>query len=123
MWNAYWLSFDPPQVPLGDYLNLLKTNGNFVQLGAPALPEIQVAILIFRGLSLSGSLIGSPTEIREMLDFAVKKNVHPLIEEKPMHDANNVITDMDKGLARYRYVLVNWGTPESANSQNGMLVQ
>ena len=36
-----------------------------------------------------------------MLDFAVKKNVHPLIEEKSMRDANNVITDMDKGLARY----------------------
>ena len=42
-----------------------------------------------------------------MLEFAVKKDVHPLIEEKPMHDANNVITYMDKGLARYRYVLVN----------------
>lgn len=92
---------------MGDYLNLLKTNGNFVQIGHPALPEVQVATLIFRGLSLSGSLIGSPAEIREMLEFAVKKDVHPLIEEKPMHDANSVVTDMDKGLARYRYVLVN----------------
>jgi alcohol dehydrogenase (NADP+) len=42
-----------------------------------------------------------------MLEFAVKHNVHPSIQELPMKDANRVIVDMEEGHARYRYVLVN----------------
>lgn len=42
-----------------------------------------------------------------MLDFAVKHNVRPFIQERPMKDANQAVVDMEKGEARYRYVLVN----------------
>lgn len=95
------------QVPLDQLLGLLRTNGAFVQLGAPGLPPVNMFLMIFKGLTLSGSLIGPPAQIREMLDFAVAKGIHPMIEERPMKDANKVIEDLDKGLARYRYVLVN----------------
>lgn len=44
-----------------------------------------------------------------MLDFAVAHKIHPISQEKPMKDANGAVEDMDKGMARYRYVLVNWG--------------
>jgi alcohol dehydrogenase (NADP+) len=96
-----------PEIPLDGYLSLLRTNGAFVQLGAPALPPVNMFSLIFKGLTISGSLIGSPGDIREMLDFAVAKGVHPMIQERSMKDANKVVEDLDKGLARYRYVLVN----------------
>jgi alcohol dehydrogenase (NADP+) len=56
---------------------------------------------------MGGSAIGSPADISEMLEFAVKHNVHPIIQERPMKDANQSVVDMDKGDARYRYVLVN----------------
>jgi D-arabinose 1-dehydrogenase-like Zn-dependent alcohol dehydrogenase len=39
--------------------------------------------------------------------FAAKHRVHPLIQERPLKDANQVVIDMEKGNARYRYVLVN----------------
>jgi D-arabinose 1-dehydrogenase-like Zn-dependent alcohol dehydrogenase len=56
---------------------------------------------------MGGSLIGSPSEIREMLQLAAEKGVHPWIQQRPMTDANQAVVDMDAGKARYRYVLVN----------------
>jgi alcohol dehydrogenase (NADP+) len=56
---------------------------------------------------MGGSLIGSPSDIANMLDFAVKHKVHPIIQERPLKDANQTVVDMDGGKARYRYVLVN----------------
>ena len=47
------------------------------------------------------------SEIREMLDLAVKHDIHPMIQERKMSEANQVVQDLDKGLARFRYVLVN----------------
>ena len=96
-----------PQIPLDNLLNLLRTNGAFVQVGAPALPPLNMLQVIFKGLSINGSLIGPPWQIREMLEFAVKHDIHPVVEERKMSEANQVIQDLDKGLARFRYVLVN----------------
>lgn len=56
---------------------------------------------------MGGSCIGSPKDISNMLDFAVKKNVHPIIQVRPLKDANQAVIDMDEGKARYRYVLQN----------------
>jgi alcohol dehydrogenase (NADP+) len=42
-----------------------------------------------------------------MLQLAADKKVQPLVEERPMSDANQAIVDFDAGKARYRYVLVN----------------
>jgi alcohol dehydrogenase (NADP+) len=60
-----------------------------------------------KGIKLGGSAIGSPKDIAEMLDFAVKHNIHPLIEVRDLKDANQAVIDMEKGKARYRYVLRN----------------
>ncbi|KAM0547287.1 hypothetical protein ACHAPJ_010422 [Fusarium lateritium] len=97
-------------MPLGDYLKLLRYGGDFVQVGAPDegdLPKINAFTLINGGFNLSGSAIGSPKEIKEMLHLAVELDLKPWIELRPLKDANQAIMDMDKGQARYRYVLVN----------------
>ena len=52
-------------------------------------------------------MIGSPSEIAEMLEFAAKNDIHPWIEERDLSEANSVVVDMVEGKARYRYVLVN----------------
>ncbi|CAG7956970.1 unnamed protein product [Penicillium salamii] len=97
------------KMPLTDYFTLLKANGVFVQLGVPdgGMLPVPIPALIHRGITLAGSLIGSPHEIRDMLQVAAEKNIQPWIEERPMEDANQVIIDMEEGKARYRYVLVN----------------
>ncbi|CAG7939095.1 unnamed protein product [Penicillium olsonii] len=97
------------KMPLADYLSLLKTDGTFVQLGIPDNGNLAVPAgsLIFRRIKITGSLMGGPGEIREMLEVAVKKNVKSWVEEIPMKNANQAILDMEAGKARYRYVLVN----------------
>ncbi|KAL1855548.1 hypothetical protein Plec18167_004109 [Paecilomyces lecythidis] len=98
-----------PKMPLQDYMSLLDTNGKLVQVGAPeeALPPVRAFDLIMKGRSLGGSCIGPPWQIQEMLDFAAEKKIKPWVEKRPLSEANKAVLDMDKGLARYRYVLVN----------------
>lgn len=96
-------------MPIVDYASLLRTNGSFLQLGVPedGTLEIPAVSLILKGIKLGGSLVGSPSEIREMLDLVAKKGIKPWVQERPMKDANQAVVDMEDGKARYRYVLVN----------------
>ncbi|KAF2705138.1 GroES-like protein [Pleomassaria siparia CBS 279.74] len=105
-----------PDMPLSGYLRLLRTNGQFIQVGAPEdkLPAIAAFALIAKGCKIGGSQIGSPKEIEEMLAFAVEKKVTPWIQTRPMKDANKSVVDMEDGKARYRYVLVNEGQGDQA---------
>ncbi|CAG9945469.1 unnamed protein product [Clonostachys rosea f. rosea IK726] len=98
------------KMPMNGYLKLLKTKGSLIQVGAPnggALPPINVFTLLSNEIKLGGSPIGSPGDIREMLDLAVKKSVKPWIELRPLKDANQAILDLKAGRPRFRYVLVN----------------
>lgn len=97
-------------MPLTQYLGLLKVGGTFIQVGAPDggnLPPISAFSLIVSGIKLGGSAIGSPADIKAMLDLAVEKKITPWVETRPLREANQAIVDLDQGKARYRYVLVN----------------
>ncbi|KAM7211544.1 GroES (chaperonin 10)-like protein [Rhypophila decipiens] len=110
------------KMPIMDYLSLLRLDGTFVQVGAPedGLPTIQQFPLIFKRLKITGSLIGSPNDIREMFQLAADKKVRSWIQEIPMKDANKAILDFEAGKPRYRFVLVN--EPQEGNgSVNGKL--
>jgi D-arabinose 1-dehydrogenase-like Zn-dependent alcohol dehydrogenase len=98
-----------PKMPISKYLQLLRTGGQFIQVGAPEdqLPGFSAFALIAKGCKIGGSSIGSPADITEMLEFAVKHNVHPWVQERPLKEANEAVIAMDKGDARYRIVLVN----------------
>ncbi|KAJ9498927.1 hypothetical protein LTR99_004991 [Exophiala xenobiotica] len=96
-------------LPLTQYLQLLRVNGQFIQLGSPdeSLPSFNAFALTAKGAKMGGSSIGSPSEIREMLDFFARKGVRTWNINLPMHQANKAILDLEAGKARYRYVLVN----------------
>ncbi|KAH6981014.1 zinc-binding dehydrogenase [Ilyonectria sp. MPI-CAGE-AT-0026] len=97
-------------MPLTQYLGLLKVGGTFIQVGAPDggnLPPISAFSLIISGIKVGGSAIGSPADIKAMLDLAVEKKITPWVETRPLREANQAIVDLDQGKARYRYVLVN----------------
>ncbi|KAJ5895589.1 8-hydroxygeraniol dehydrogenase [Penicillium taxi] len=98
-----------PDMPLTDYLRLLKRNGTFIQVGAPEdpLPPLRAWSLIQKSVKVTGSNIGSPKEIRQMLQLAAEKRVLPWIEKRPMADVHAALADMHDGKARYRYVLQN----------------
>jgi len=98
-----------PQMPLQKYLSLLRFDGVFVQVGAPeeALPGFSAFSLIGKRIKLTGSSTGSPQEIKDMLQFFADKGVRSWNVNRPMKEANQVCIDFEKGLPRYRYVLVN----------------
>ena len=96
-------------MPLQEYLSLLRTDGQFIQVGAPedSLPAMNAFSLIIKGAKIGGSAIGSPHEIEEMLDLTVKKGVKPWIEKRKLEEANQAVVDLAANKVRYRYVLVN----------------
>ncbi|KAI5851036.1 hypothetical protein BZA05DRAFT_430378 [Tricharina praecox] len=98
-----------PNMPLDGYLNLLRTHGQFIQVGAPEdkLPALSAMVLIGRGVKVGGSMIGSPNEIREMIELADKKAVHSWVNLWPMTKVNEAVVAFEEGAPRYRFVLVN----------------
>lgn len=98
-----------PKLPLQRYMSLLKFNGTFCQVGAPEdpIPGFNAFPLISKRVKITGSKIGSPKEIKQMLDFFAEKGVKSWNNNIPMREANQAILDMEAGKARYRYVLVN----------------
>jgi len=98
-----------PKMPLNKYLQLLRVKGTFVQVGAPEdkLPEMSAFAFIGKGISMTGSMIGSPAEVEEMLQLAADKKIKPWINKYSMKDANKAIVDIEAGKARYRISLVN----------------
>lgn len=98
-----------PHMPLEQYLMLLRSNGQFIQVGAPEdkMPAFNAFSLIAKGCKIGGSTIGAPHEIEEMLKLTAEKKVQPWIQQRPMKEANQAVVDMNEGRARYRYVLVN----------------
>ncbi|KAL6235716.1 hypothetical protein BDW75DRAFT_239930 [Aspergillus navahoensis] len=97
------------KMPLSGYLRLLKRNGVFVQVGAPEepLPALRAFSLIQKGVKVTGSSIGSPEDIRQMLDLAAERGVRPWVQSRPMEEVNLALEEMHEGKARYRFVLEN----------------
>lgn len=90
-------------------MSLLRTDGTYVQVGNPddGSYTLHPRYLISRRIKFTGSCAGSPKEIREMLQLAADKDVKPWVQVRPMAEANQAIVDMERGKARYRYVLEN----------------
>ncbi|ORY47097.1 putative alcohol dehydrogenase [Leucosporidium creatinivorum] len=97
------------KMPLLDYATLLKPGGHLVFVGAPEepLPQFPTFPLIMSNIHLTGSAIGSPKIIKEMLELAAKQDIKGWIIKRPLDDVNQVVQDMHASKARYRYVLVN----------------
>lgn len=91
---------------MNPYLNALKHDGTFTQVGLPADPmEISMFPMIFKRLNVSGSLIGGIKETQEVLDFCAKHNITSDIELVKMDDVNEAYERLVKGDVKYRFVL------------------
>lgn len=95
-------------MPFADYLGLLKRDGTLVQVGLPEAPiPLRFGSLVGARRRIAGSGIGSPAEIREMLQLAADKQVKPWVQTRPMSEANQAVVDFEAGKPRFRYVLTN----------------
>ena len=88
------------------YLNMLRTNGTMVCVGAPPVPATVPAFnLIFGRKSFAGSLIGGLPETQEMLDYCAQHNIVSDVEVIAIKDINTAYERMLNGDVRYRFVI------------------
>ena len=86
----------------------LRRNGRIAVVGfPPGLLAFDPMELVVRQLSVTGSLLGSPTLMREMLSFAHAHGIRPRVELMPVAAANDALQRLRENRARYRIVLVN----------------
>jgi uncharacterized zinc-type alcohol dehydrogenase-like protein len=88
------------------YLGALAPRGRFHTVGAVLEPlAIPAFSLIMGEKSVAGSPLGSPALTATMLDFCVRHNIYPMVEEFPMDKVNEAMEHLHEGKARYRIVL------------------
>ncbi|AOS96291.1 Aldehyde reductase Ahr [Microbulbifer aggregans] len=88
------------------YLSTLKAGGRLHFVGATTEPlDINVFQLILAQREVSGSPVGSPTTIAEMLEFAARHKIAPRVERFPMSRVNDALERLKNGDVRYRVVL------------------
>ncbi|HEX8669381.1 MAG TPA: NAD(P)-dependent alcohol dehydrogenase [Allosphingosinicella sp.] len=92
---------------LNPFLALLKRDGAMTLVGVPPEPHPppNVAHLIMRRRSLSGSLIGGIAETQEMLDFCAEHGIVADIETIPIQQIETAYERMQKSDVKYRFVI------------------
>jgi uncharacterized zinc-type alcohol dehydrogenase-like protein len=92
----------------GTYMQALRPTGTLCFVGVPPSPvAIQAFPLISGQRSISGSPIGPPNRIREMMNVAARHGVKAQTEAFPMAKANEALEKVKKNKVRYRAVLAN----------------
>ncbi|MHA6202989.1 alcohol dehydrogenase [Dyella soli] len=84
----------------------MKRGGTVIALGVgDDNIEVSATDLIFRGVTVSGSLTGLPSTADATLKFSALTPVAPMIETMPLERAQEAYDRMMKGDARFRIVL------------------
>ncbi|KAL9324998.1 hypothetical protein ACSQ67_005643 [Phaseolus vulgaris] len=80
--------------PLMPLIDLLKSHGKLVAVGAPEKPpELLLPTLILGRKSVAGSYFGGSKETQEMIDFLREHNIRPEIEVIPMDYVNTAMRE------------------------------
>ncbi|RKN79725.1 NADPH-dependent aldehyde reductase Ahr [Ulvibacterium marinum] len=88
------------------YLTTLAPKGKLHSVGAVLEPMAIPAFSLIGGeKSVGGSPLGSPALTRTMLEFCVRHDIYPTVEEFPMEQVNEAVKHMEEGKARFRIVL------------------
>ncbi len=88
------------------YLELLKTDGTMILVGAPDSPaQLEAFPLILRRRRLVGSLIGGVQETQEMLDFCATHKIEADVEVISIQQVNDAYDRLVRGDVRYRFVI------------------
>ncbi|WP_156723277.1 NAD(P)-dependent alcohol dehydrogenase [Streptomyces apocyni] len=88
------------------FLSLLKTDGVFVNVGAPEEPNsLNMGSLIGGRKTLAGSMIGGIAETQEMLDFCAAHGLGSEIELISADQVNEAYERVVASDVRYRFVI------------------
>ena len=101
------LSTVSADLPWDEYVAALRPQGTLCIVGVPEKP---IAVSAFSLLPsekvVAGGIPGSLVETAQMLQFAVRHGIKPLIETFPMAEADRALDHVRQCKARFRAVLV-----------------
>ncbi|MGI5222735.1 NAD(P)-dependent alcohol dehydrogenase [Nocardia sp. CA-290969] len=93
-------------LPINDYMKLLRLNGSLVVLGLPEQPlTVQPKVLAGRRRSLSGSMIGGIAQTQEMLNFCAEHGIGAEIEVISADEIDGAYERVVASDVRYRFVI------------------
>jgi uncharacterized zinc-type alcohol dehydrogenase-like protein len=93
-------------LPLDSYLQLLRLNGTFVQVGAPPDPlNVRAFSLLDNRRSLAGSSVGGLRETQEMLEFCGEHGLGAEIEVIGGDEIDHAWERVVESDVRYRFVI------------------
>lgn len=88
------------------YIDLLKTDGTMILVGAPEKPTpLEPFPLIMHRRRIAGSVIGGIRETQEMLDFCAERKIESDVEVIPIQQVNEAYERVLKGDVRFRFVI------------------
>ena len=88
------------------YMQVLRPKGRLHMVGLVLEPmELSIGPMMFGQKSLSASPTGSPATICDMLDFAARHQIEPMVESYLLNDVNTALEKLRNGEPRYRLVL------------------
>lgn len=91
---------------LEPYLDLLHRDGAMVIVGVlEPLVALNPQKIIMQRKTISGSLIGSIAETKEVLEFCSRHEIYPSVEVIEAKDVNDAFKKVEDKKARYRYVI------------------
>lgn len=103
------------QLDWDEVLKLLAARGTLVLLGLhPDAIKVSPFALVMRGLSIMGSLVGSPSEVAEMLQLCARQGVLCDVRVWPLAEAESALQAVEANTVRYRAVLEMPGEEEAA---------
>ena len=89
-----------------DWMRVLDLEGTLCLVGVPGAPLVLSADpLMDEQKKITGSVIGSPSTMRRMLDLAARDSIAPIVEHMPLERANEAVARVRQGAARMRVVL------------------
>lgn len=95
--------FAPSDAVAEQAVRSLKPGGSLVTGVSMSLVEFP----FFDGKSITASLLGSRTQMREVLDLAAEGKIRTVVDTHPLEQAPAVLRDLASGRVRSRAVLVN----------------
>lgn len=94
------------KVAFNTAVEAVRAGGRVVAVGLPNdTMDLSIPKIIFDGIEVVGSLVGTRKDLEEAFDFGVRGIVLPVVTKRPVGDAQAVFEEMHAGKIQGRMVL------------------
>lgn len=94
------------KVAFNQAVDSVRAGGRVVAVGLPSeMMDLSIVRTVLDGIQVIGSLVGTRKDLEEAFQFGVEGLVVPVVQTRPISDAQKVFDEMEKGEITGRMVL------------------